>query len=77
MVFPLCDLKAGETAQVAWIISEPAMERRLSRLGFRFGEPVTCIFKSKTAGLSEYRLHKRVVGIRQRTTREILVRKNT
>ena len=44
MVFPLCDLKAGETAQVAWIISEPAMERRLSRLGFRFGEPVTCIF---------------------------------
>ena len=50
MVFPLCDLKAGETAQVAWIISEPAMERRLSRLGFRFGEPVTCIFKSKTAG---------------------------
>lgn len=51
MVFPLCDLKAGETAQVAWIISEPAMERRLSRLGFRFGEPVTCIFKSKTAGL--------------------------
>ena len=64
MVFPLCDLKAGETAQVVWIISEPAMERRLSRLGFRFGEPVTCI-------------HKRVVGIRQRTTREILVRKNT
>jgi hypothetical protein len=27
--------------------------------------------------LSAYRLHKRVVGIRQRTTREILVRKNT
>ena len=66
MVFPLCDLKAGETAQVVWIISEPAMERRLNRLGFRFGEPVTCIFKSRAAGLSAYR-----------TTREILVRKNT
>lgn len=77
MVFPLCDLKAGERAQVVWIISEPAMERRLNRLGFRFGEPVTCIFKSRAAGLSAYRLHKRVVGIRQRTTREILVRKNT
>lgn len=24
MVFPLCDWKAGETAQVVWITSEPA-----------------------------------------------------
>ena len=44
--------ESRRNSQVVWIISEPAMERRLSRLGFRFGEPVTCIFKSRTAGLS-------------------------
>ena len=71
MVFPLCDLNAGETATVVWLICEPSMERQ----GFRFGEPVTCIFKSRMAGLSAYRIHKKVVGLRQRTTREILVRR--
>ena len=75
MVFPLCDLNAGETATVVWLICEPSMERRLGQQGFRFGEPVTCIFKSRMAGLSAYRIHKKVVGLRQRTTLEILVRR--
>ena len=62
MVFPLCDLNAGETATVVWLICEPSMERRLGQQGFRFGEPVTCIFKSRMAGLSATGYIKRWLG---------------
>ena len=53
MVFPLCDLNAGETATVVWLICEPSMERRLGQQGFRFGRTRDLYFQKPQAGLSD------------------------
>ena len=34
MVYPLNELKSGETAEVVWIICEPYMAEHLKHLGF-------------------------------------------
>lgn len=75
MVEPLSGLGEGEAAEVVWIISEADVREMLGRIGFLYGEAVTCLLKSPARQLCVYRIRRRVVAIREEYTKEILVKR--
>lgn len=74
MVYPLNELKSGETAEVVWIICESYMAEHLKRLGFIYTEPITCILKGRTDSISAYLIRGRLIGLRAANAKEVLVR---
>lgn len=74
MVYPLNELKAGESAQIVWIICEPYMAEHLKSVGFTSKEHITCILKGRADSMSAYLIHGRLIGLRAANAREVLVR---
>ncbi|MCC8024181.1 MAG: ferrous iron transport protein A [Clostridium sp.] len=74
MVYPLNELKAGETAEVVWIICEPYMAEHLKSLGFISNELVTCVLKGRADSMSAYLIRGRLIGLRASNAKEVLVR---
>lgn len=74
MVYPLNELKAGESAQIVWIICEHYMAEHLKSLGFTSKEHITCVLKGKEDSISAYYIRGRLIGLRGANAREVLVR---
>lgn len=74
MVYPLNELKPGDTAEVVWIISSPFMSARLDAMGFTFKEHVTCILGGRRDSMNAYLIRGTMIALRAENAREILVR---
>lgn len=73
MVVPLNQIKAGETAQVAFLAGEDAMALRLFDLGFVPGETISCVLKGRGGGMSAYLVRCAVIALREKNALEIFV----
>lgn len=74
MVYPLNELKPGDTAEVVWIISSPFMSARLNAMGFNFKEHVTCILGGRRDSMNAYLIRGTLIALRTENAKEILVR---
>lgn len=74
MVYPLIELKAGETAEVVWVICDPPMAEHLKSLGFTANQHITCVLKGRANSMSAYLIHGKLIGLRAEHAKEVLIR---
>lgn len=71
--FPLSELKVGQRATVAALLTSGAMRRRLQDLGIISGTRVLCAFGSPSGDPMAYEVRGSLVAIRRNDAKTILI----
>ena len=73
MVFPLCDIKPGETVRVVFLGNEENMAGRLRDLGFDSGSVISCVMQRPKKNIAAYLVRNAVIALRAEDSRMIFV----
>lgn len=74
MVFPLSNIKPGETVRVVFLGSEGNMAGRLRDLGFNSGAVISCVMQRPKGNIAAYLVRNAVIALRTEDSRMIFVR---
>ena len=74
MLFPLSEMKIGQTAEICWLADHKAITKRLLDLGFEPGARVGCVLTKHGGEISAYWIKGAVIALRREDAELILVK---
>ena len=71
----LCHIKPGEEAEIAGLVAEGSIRRRLIDIGLVEGTKISCLFKSPFSDPTAYQIRGAVIALRREDSENIIVKR--